>query len=178
MVEGRGCRSYLLTYELVQTQVDIETPQMVVKQWSVGTACILKPLPLIVTFCNGLNMLLLFFIFLFLYIQSCSFPPPFFIFLDWIPMEEITALVHWFIGCYLQTNSNRLEIDTHALAVQSLSLWTCETARSIFGKVRAALPLTGSHGKLFVLCKWWLMTCLAQPAVFDKKYWWLLSVKC
>lgn len=59
MVEGRGCRSYLLTYELVQTQVDIETSQMVVKR---GTACILKPLPLIVTFCNGLNMLLLFFI--------------------------------------------------------------------------------------------------------------------
>lgn len=29
---GRGCRSYLMTYELVQTQVDIDMPQMPVKQ--------------------------------------------------------------------------------------------------------------------------------------------------
>lgn len=93
MVEGRGCRSYLLTYELVQTQVDIETPQMVVKQWSVGTACILKPLPLIVTFCNGLNMLLLFFIFLFFYIQSCSFFPLFYFF----RLDSYGGIQLWFI---------------------------------------------------------------------------------
>lgn len=35
---GRGCHSYLLTYELVQTQVDIDMPQMLVKQSNVTVA--------------------------------------------------------------------------------------------------------------------------------------------
>lgn len=89
------------------------------------------------------------------------------------------AVVHWFIPRCLETNSNWFEIDnTCRPAVQPVSLRTYETFPFIFSNLPAVPPLTGSHRKLFVLCKWWLMTCLAQPAVFDKKYWWLLSVKC
>lgn len=35
---GGGCHSYLLTYELVQTQVDIDMPQMLVMQSNVTVA--------------------------------------------------------------------------------------------------------------------------------------------
>lgn len=81
--------------------------------------------------------------------------------------------------CRLRTDLSRSEIDnTCRPAVQPASLRSDETAAFIFSRVWAGLPLTGSHRKLFVLCKWWLMTRLAKPAVLDKKYWWLLSVKC
>lgn len=81
--------------------------------------------------------------------------------------------------CRLPTDRSRSEIDnTCRPVVQPASLRSDETAAFIFSRVWAGLPLTGSHRKLFVLCKWWLMTRLAKPAVLDKKYWWPLSVKC
>lgn len=97
----------------------------------------------------------------------------------WMRSNGCGSLIYYLLFCYLQTNSNRFEINNTCRAiVLSVSLQTYETAPFIFCRVWADLPLTGNHRKLFVLCKWWLMTCLAKPAVFDKKYWWLLSVKC
>lgn len=92
-----------------------------------------------------------------------------------VDLKDVIAVVHWFIAWCLQTNSSWFQIDNTCRPVCTQCLCGPMKRLLLSG---ADLLLTGSQRTLFVLCKWWLMTRLAQPAVFDKKYWWLLSVKC
>lgn len=55
---GRGCHSYLLTHELVQTQVDIDMPQMPVEKSNVTViVCQLIVITTLLTFLSLWNLL-------------------------------------------------------------------------------------------------------------------------
>lgn len=47
---GGGCRAYLFTYELVQTQVDVDMPQMPAKQSHLTVAFRHQPSVLIIMY--------------------------------------------------------------------------------------------------------------------------------
>lgn len=184
---GGGCHSYHLTHDLLQTQVDVDTLQILVRQSDLEVFKCSHWLSFVP--CIFWRIAALTFPVVTIFIRS-NINPPLYLRRLFKAVDSPRVFCVWSNGsgaawiyrppfCRLRTDRSRSEIDnTCRPAVQPASLRSDETAAFIFSRVWAGLPLTGSHRKLFVLCKWWLMTRLAKPAVFDKKYWWPLSVKC